>query len=78
MGSLHPHRPSVHENRSGLPWYAATNLVQAEAVRLGRVSELGLVWPAECWFVELAGLAFAGTKQVWLMNASRGVAPALL
>jgi hypothetical protein len=43
-------------------------------VRLGRVSELG---PAECWFVGLAGLAFAGTKQVWLMNVSLGVAPAL-
>ena len=53
-------------------------MVQAEAVRLGRVLELGLVWPAECWLVELAGLAFAGTKQVWLMNVSLGVAPALL
>ena len=58
--------------------YAAMNLVQAEAVRLGRVSELGLVWPAERWFVELAGLAFAGTKQVCSMNVSLGVAPALL
>jgi hypothetical protein len=72
----HQYRPSVDGNPSGSPWYEATHSGQAEAARLGRAS--GLVWPAGCWRVELAGLAVGGTKQLWLMSVTPGVEPALV
>ena len=47
-----------------------------EVVHPGQAREL--VWSAECWPAELAGLAFAETKQLWLVRVIRGVEPARL
>ena len=73
---LNRNRHSVRENRSRSPWYEATHSGQAEAARPGPAWEL--VRPAGCWHVDLAGLAFAGTKQLWLRTVVLGAESALL
>jgi hypothetical protein len=73
---LHRYRRSVRGNRSRSPWYEATHSGQAEAARPGPAWEL--VWSAGCWHVNLAGLAFAVTKQPWLRSVVLGAESALL
>ena len=75
-GILHRHQSSVHGNRLGSPWYEATNSGQVGGVHPGQAREL--VWSAECWHVELAGLMFAETKPLGLMSVTLGGEPALL
>jgi hypothetical protein len=75
-GILHRHQSSVHGNRSGSPWYEATNSGQVEGVHPGQAREPD--WSAECWHVELAVSVFAETNRLWLMSVIFGVEPARL
>lgn len=68
------HRPSVDGNQLGQFWFAVTNSGQVEVVHPDRAREL--IWPAECWQVEVAGSVFAETRQLWSMSVILGAEPA--